>query len=273
MRRTISMFTLLATTGAGGLSEDERGVRDAVELYFKGQAMTLTALIVDDERLARVELRGLLVNHPEIEIAGEAQSADQAAALIAELRPDVVFLDVQMPGRSGFELLEEVDVPFRVVFVTAFDAHALRAFDVNALDYLLKPVNPARLAQTVARLVARPPEPSAEKPLALDDHLFLPGERAPRFVRVSAIACIRGADDYSEVILGESDSALVRRPLREWDARLPARFTRIHRTAIVNLDFVLRVERVSDDSLVVHLRGISTPVPLSRRHAARLKTF
>jgi len=230
----------------------------------------LRALIVDDERLARVELRGLLAAHPEIEIAGEAANADQAAAQIAELRPDVVFLDVQMPGRSGFELLGDLDAPFRVVFVTAFDEHALRAFEVNALDYLLKPVHPERLARTVARLLERPAEPTSE--LAPDDHLFLTGERAPRFVRVSSIVCIRGADDYTEVVLGERDSVLVRRPLREWDARLPAqRFARVHRTAIVNLDWVERVERVGGDSLQVILRGLSAPVPLSRRHAARLK--
>ena len=232
--------------------------------------MTLSAVIVDDERLARRELAHLLAAHPEIAIAGEADSVDDAAALVRAVDPDVVFLDIQMPKRSGFELLDAADVR-RVVFVTAHDVHAIRAFDVNALDYLLKPVHPARLAITVARLVgAADPAPSTTR-LESADHLFLSDGKAARFVRVHTIVCIRGAGDYAELVLDDGKQLLSPRPLREWETRLPAGFARVHRTAIVNLDRVERVERVGDESYRVVLRGLAEPVPMSRRHAARLR--
>lgn len=232
--------------------------------------MTLSALIVDDERLARRELATLLAAHREIAVAGEAGSVDDAAALVRALDPDVVFLDIQMPKRSGFELLDAADVR-RVVFVTAHDVHAIRAFEVNALDYLLKPVHPARLAITIARLVgtADPAPPTAR--LEPADHLFLSDGKAARFVRVRAILCIRGAGDYSELVLDDGKRVLSSRPLKEWEGRLPGGFARVHRTAIVNLDHVERVERISDDSFRVVVRGLAEPVPMSRRHAARLR--
>jgi two-component system LytT family response regulator len=230
----------------------------------------MSAIIVDDERLARRELAGMLKQHAQIAIAGEAASVDEAATLVRRLDPDVVFLDIQMPRRSGFELLEAADVR-RVVFVTAHDVHAIRAFDVNALDYLLKPVHPARLAVAIGRLLATapPPRPAADK-LEADDHLFLTEGRAARFVRVRAIVCIRGAGDYSDVVLNDKQ-LLSPRPLKEWEARLPSSFVRVHRTAIINLDHVERVERAGEDAFRVFLRGLPEPVPLSRRHAARLR--
>jgi two-component system LytT family response regulator len=232
--------------------------------------LTLRAVIVDDERLARRELAHLLAAHPEIAIAGEADSVDDATDLVRRLDPDVVFLDIQMPRRSGFELLDAADVR-RVVFVTAHDVHAIRAFDVNALDYLLKPVHPARLAVTVARLIdsADPAPPTTR--LESADHLFLNDGKASRFVQVKAIVCIRGAGDYAELVLDDGKRLLSPRPLREWETRLPAGFERVHRTAIVNLERVDRVERASDDSFRVVLRGLAEPVPMSRRHAARLR--
>lgn len=241
----------------------------------------LQAIIVDDERLARRELAGLLRAHPEISLAGEAASVDEAAQLVRRVDPDLVFLDIQMPKRSGFELLDAADVRGRIVFVTAHDVHAIRAFEVNALDYLLKPVHPARLALAIQRLAAtagaaRPPrpEPPAAATLELDDHLFLSEGRAARFVRVRAIVCIRGAGDYTEVALPDGKQLLSPRPLREWEARLPPQsFARVHRTAIVNLEQVERVERTTDDAFSVFMRGVAAPVPMSRRHAARLRSF
>jgi two-component system, LytTR family, response regulator len=240
-----------------------------------------TAILVDDERLARRELARLLTAHPELTIAGEAASVDEAAELVRRVDPDVVFLDIQMPKRSGFELLEAADVRGRIVFVTAHDVHALRAFEVNALDYLLKPVHPARLAVTIGRLLAAAPEGAAApaatatlEALQNDDHLFLSEGRAARFVRVRTIVCIRGAGDYSELVLADGKRILSPRPLKEWEARLPAQsFARVHRTAIVNLDHVESVQRLSEQTFHVVLRGLAEPVPLSRRHAARLRSF
>jgi two-component system, LytTR family, response regulator len=256
----------------------------------------LSALIVDDERLARRELRTLLDAHARsIAVVGEAASVREAARRVEALAPDVVFLDVQMPRQSGFELLDQVENTFRVVFVTAYDAYALRAFEVNALDYLLKPVHPDRLARTVGRLLApegdappdspRPdaPRPDAPRPeaepadeggrrLEPDDHLFLSFDRRARFVRVRAIVCVCGAGDYSEVVLEDGQRALVSRTLRQWEDRLPARaFVRIHRASIVNLDFVERVERSDDEAYAVFVRGVAEPLTMSRRQAARVK--
>ncbi len=119
----------------------------------------MKAILIDDERLARVELRRLLAAHPEIEIAGEAQNSSEAIGLIAEVSPDLLFLDIEMPGASGFDLLEQLDDVPQVVFTTAFDEYAIKAFEVNALDYLLKPISPARLAAALLRVVP-PPAPS-----------------------------------------------------------------------------------------------------------------
>jgi two-component system LytT family response regulator len=231
-----------------------------------------TSILVDDERLARRELARLLQAHPQISVVGQAASVDEAAALVTRLDPDVVFLDIQMPRRSGFELLDACEVRGQVVFVTAHDVHALRAFEVNALDYLLKPVHPARLTGETA---PEPPSPRGpvQARLQLDDHLFLHHGRAARFVRVRSIVCLRGADDYAEVVLEDGKQLLSPRPLREWEARLPEQtFVRIHRAAIVNLDHVERIEPSGDESFRVFVRGHAEPLPMSRRHAARLRS-
>jgi two-component system LytT family response regulator len=236
----------------------------------------LGVLLVDDERLARNELRTLLKPHPELEVVGEAADVEEAALRVAELDPDVLFLDVQMPGASGFDLLSRVEVRAQVVFVTAYDAHALRAFEINALDYLLKPVHPQRLRTTVERLLQHAGPRTgdgAARPLAVEDHLFLSGERRARFVQVGDIACVCSAGDYSELVTRDGQRYLMPRPLAEWEERLPERrFVRIHRGTIVNLACVERVETEPDEGFRVHVRGTDTPLPMSRRYAARLKT-
>src|SRR5262249_4194152 len=146
------------------------------------------ALIVDDERLARKELRSLLAEHTIIEVIGEAENAEQALLLIRSKEPDVVFFDIQMPGESGSNLLEKIEPAFKIICVTAFDAYAIRAFEVNALDYLLKPINPARLAQAIERLSAS--DNLAEQPvrkLEYDDRLFVESGERSHFLKISTI--------------------------------------------------------------------------------------
>jgi two-component system LytT family response regulator len=232
----------------------------------------LTALIVDDERLARADLRRMLAHHAEVEVVGEASDAEEAARRIAEVRPEVLFLDVQMPGGSGFDLLERVSGRFKVVFVTAYDEHAIRAFEVNALDYLLKPVTPERLERAVNRLLSRAGgDRSPTWRLAADDHLFVVTDRQARFVKVSSIFCIRAVGDYSQLTL-EGGRILVLKPLKEWEQRLPEkRFARIHRGTIVSLDHVERVERTREETFRVFVRGVPEPFPMSRRRAAVLR--
>ncbi|HEX6851699.1 MAG TPA: LytTR family DNA-binding domain-containing protein [Candidatus Polarisedimenticolaceae bacterium] len=231
----------------------------------------LRALIVDDEPLARAELRRLLACHPEIDVEAEAGDVAEAERAVAALDPDVVFLDIQMPGGTGFDLLERRRPRGRVIFVTAYDAHALRAFEVNALDYLLKPVNPERLADALSRLT-EPRGTGAPMRLAPDDHLWVAGERGARFVKVRDIAGITGAGDYTEVVTADGRRSLVLRPLKDWERRLPeGLFVRVHRGTIVNLERVDRIERDGEESWRVWLRGIDRAVPMSRRHAARLR--
>jgi len=236
-----------------------------------------TAIIVDDERLARRELRAMLEeSHASaVRVAGEAESVRVAAELVRTCDADVVFLDVQLAGESGLELLSLLDPSVAVVFVTAFDQYAVRAFEVNALDYLLKPVAPARLARAVDRLGApndgRAAESAGPK-LDYHDRLFLRLDDRMGFVKVADIVTIGSDGDYSVVRLTGGRTHRARKSLREWAARLPENgFVRVHRSTIVNLEFVERVEEWSHFSYRLYLRGVAEPATMSRRYAGQLK--
>jgi two-component system, LytTR family, response regulator len=233
------------------------------------------AVIVDDERLARRELRTLLENaHAEhIFVVGEADSVVDAERLVHATDADVVFLDIQLAGETGMDLLPLLGADVDVVFVTAFDEYTLRAFEVNAVDYLLKPVGPERLAMTVSRLAAAQPAPASREALSDEDRLFLRLGEQRAFVRVRDIMAIEAEGDGSRLILAPH---VARRPsgksLREWEQRLPDRqFVRIHRSTIMNLDYVERLESWSHASQRVYLRGLSEPLTISRRFGARLR--
>lgn len=233
----------------------------------------IRTLLIDDERLARTRLRTLLEPYDAIEIVGEADTLDSALQEIERLGPDLVFLDIQMPGGSGFDLLERTDRAFRVVFITSFDEYALRAFEINAVDYLLKPVSADRLSRTMARLLAAPDTAQGTKPqLGYQDHLFITADGRARFLKISAIVAITAAGAYSEVMTTEGQRVLLPKPLREWETRLPnTHFARIHRGAIVNLTYVDRMEKAFNYTYEVFLKGIAQPLTLSRRHAVRLR--
>lgn len=235
--------------------------------------MNWRAVIVDDERLARKELRSLLADHPTIEIVAEADSVKAAAPLIHTTNPDVIFLDIQMPGAPGFQLLEQIDPAIKVIFVTAFDAYAIRAFEVNALDYLLKPINPARLATAVARLTCSEVTPAALlRKLEYGDRLLLEIGGRAQFLKLDLLVCLRAAGDYSEVITTAGKPSLVLKSLKEWEERLPENyFARIHRSTIINLEYVERIEGHFNRSYQIHLRHWPEPLLVSRRYAAQLK--
>ena len=233
------------------------------------------ALIVDDERLARRELRTLLEEaHAEaIDIVGEADSVSSAARVAHATNADVVFLDIQLAGETGMDLLPLLSADVDVVFVTAHDEYTLRAFEVNALDYLLKPVAPERLGVTVRRLAAQQPPPPPRESFTYDDRLFLRLGDERAFVLVRDIMAIEAQGDASTLIVAPH---AVRKPsgksLREWEQRLPARqFVRIHRSTIVNLEHVERLERSSQASQLVYLRGLAEPLTMSRRFGAKLR--
>jgi two-component system LytT family response regulator len=242
----------------------------------------LKSIIVDDERLARKELRLLLKRFKEIAIVGEAGNLTEATRIIEAEKPDVVFLDIQLPGEIGFNLLERTGVPFKTIFVTAYDAYAQRAFEVNALDYLMKPVNPDRLKQTVEKLV----NAGAEKPLVdqvavrrrleFDDRLLVETGTRSFFLKINTISHIISSGDYTEVFTttegGGGQKFLIEKTVREWEERLPEKhFVRIHRCCIINLERVALVENWFNNSYQIYLQNIGEPFTVSRRYAAKLK--
>ena len=231
------------------------------------------AILVDDERLARKDLRSLLAEYPGVEVVGEADSVAAAAELIAETSPDIIFLDIQMPGESGFDLLERADIKSRVIFVTAFDEYAIRAFEVDAVDYLLKPVNPDRLCAAMERLEKEvvSAEPSKQR-LEIEDSLFLSVNSRLKFIKLRAIVYIQAAGDYSEIYLADGKKGLVQKKMGEWEERLPAsHFCRIHRSTIINMDCIDRVEEWFSNSHRVYLKGVEAPLVMSRNYASLLK--
>lgn len=233
-----------------------------------------TAILVDDERLARKELRSMLVEHELIDVVGEAETVAQAAELVHAKNPDLLFLDIQLPGETGFDLLEKISRACKIIFVTAFDAYAIRAFEVNALDYLLKPINPARLAQAIERLTIHDSAPASPvRALEYEDRLFIEVDERSRFLKVSDIIVISAMGDYSQIFSCDGEKSLVLKSLRDWEERLPAKhFTRIHRSTIINVDYVERVENWFNRSYRIHIRQMAEPLVMSRRYAARFKT-
>jgi two-component system LytT family response regulator len=233
----------------------------------------IRALIVDDERLARKDLRSLLVEHQNIEIVGEADNVGTAVELIKKSEPDLVFLDIQMPGESGFDLLEKLDISARIIFVTAFDEYAIKAFEVDAIDYLLKPVSPERLRTALERAQKGSVLlPEAKGKLKFEDTMFLMLNTNLKFIRVNNIVCIQAAGDYSELFLSDMKKGLVQKSMMEWEERLPENhFCRIHRATIINLDHLLRIEEWFNNSYQVFLKGIEAPFSMSRRYVSKLK--
>ncbi|MFH0778704.1 MAG: response regulator [Candidatus Eisenbacteria bacterium] len=231
------------------------------------------ALIVDDERLARKELSSLLQNHENVQIVGEAESVKAAVEAARRLKPDVIFLDIQMPGHSGFEVLEQLEATPHIVFVTAYDEYALRAFDVNALDYLLKPVNPARLAKAITRIEsAEEAKPSVVRKLTYPDVLFIRVGNCMKFLKISDIVYVKAAGDYSEVATSSGKTELVSKTMGEWEERLPDKnFCRIHRSAIINMEYVDRLEELPNYKYEVYMKNVKRPLEVSRRCAAMLK--
>jgi two-component system LytT family response regulator len=233
----------------------------------------LNVLVIDDERLARKDLISLLSVYDNITVAGEADDVPSAVKAIERLNPDVIFLDIQMPGDSGFDLLEKTDVEAQIIFVTAYDEYAIRAFEVNALDYLLKPVNPDRLEKALEKLESREQYPwTKTRAVNYEDRLFLMLGRHFKFLKINTILTITAAGDYSEVLTYEGTKGLTLKSMKEWETRLPAQhFIRIHRSSIINMEFIDRVEEWFNYSFKVYLKGVEEPYVISRRYATRLK--
>jgi two-component system, LytTR family, response regulator len=235
----------------------------------------MRALIVDDERLARKELVKLLEEHPMVEIVGEAANADEAFTMINDLNPDLLFLDIQMPGKTGFQLLEMLDSVPWVVFTTAYDEFALKAFEVNALDYLLKPIQPERLSETIAKLAEKERANNVaikgpEKKLGLNDQVFVKDGDRCWFVSLANVRLFESDGNYIKVYF-DANRPMIHKSLNALDEKLDERaFFRASRKHIVNLSWVEGIEPWFNGGLMVRLRG-GDKVEVSRRQAAKFK--
>ena len=240
----------------------------------------MKAIIVDDERLARNELKRLLENFPSIEVIGEAANTDEASQLIEELQPDVVFLDIQMPGKTGFEWLEEWDgfLP-EIIFTTAFDEYALKAFEVNALDYVLKPIELARLSESIQKLESRFQRPaSTEKSVTANhvlggnDQIFVKDGENCWFVRLDRVRLCESMGNYVRLFF-DDQKPLVLKSLNSLEERLdPKLFFRCNRKHIVNLNFIEKIEPWFSGGLQVTLKGEKAEkIEISRRQSIRFK--
>jgi two-component system, LytTR family, response regulator len=238
--------------------------------------INLKAIIVDDERLARVNLRKLLEPHPEIEIAGEAGSCQSAIDLINMYNPQLIFLDIQLSGETGFHLLEMIDSSIKIIFVTAYDEYAMRAFEVNAIDYLLKPVNPERLKRSIERVINKEKTQKSEaKNYEYSDSIYVRlNNYASRFIKISSITFIEPIGNYSKIVTVEGKHCLVLKTLKQWQEELPdTNFVRIHRSSIVNIEHVDHIEKKSKTRHIAFLKNISEPLEVSRRYAKKLKSL
>lgn len=239
----------------------------------------MKALIIDDERLARRELKSLLNKFHEIEIIDECSNAEEAITAIENHHPDLIFLDIQMPGKNGFELLNELDRVPKVIFVTAYDDYAIKAFEVNALDYLLKPVNPDRLEEAINKLMKNRSEPVLvkEEPtdglrgkLTEEDQIFLKDGEKCWFVSLKDVRMFESEGNYVRVYFNEF-RPLILKSLNALEDRLDNKvFFRANRKFIINLKFVANIENWFNGGLQAHLKT-GEKVEISRRQAARFK--
>jgi two-component system, LytTR family, response regulator len=232
----------------------------------------MKAIIIDDERLARQELKNLLAEYKDVEIIAECASAADGKQKIEELKPDVVFLDINMPGKTGLELVEEISALPDVVFVTAYDEHAIRAFELNAFDYLLKPVQPQRLAETIKKLSLKEGSTGKENTSLLTDtdQVFIKDGEKCWLIKVNDIRLFESEGNYVRVYF-DSFKPLILRSLNNLEQRLSEKtFFRASRKHIINLDYIASIETWFNGGLMVKMKD-QKEIEISRRQAVRLK--
>ena len=239
--------------------------------------MPITAIIIDDERLARNELKKLLEQHSEIQIIDEASGVDEGVEKIELARPDLIFLDIQMPGKTGFDLLGELEKAPKVIFTTAFDEFALKAFEVNALDYLLKPIDPNRLSDAIQKLQtelaleqASLLGGSVRGPLTEADQVFVKDGEKCWFVKLAEIRLFESVGNYAKVYFS-THKPLILKSLNALEDRLDEHvFFRANRKHIINLHWIEKIEPYFNGGLLVELKG-GEKIEISRRQTVKFK--
>lgn len=239
--------------------------------------MPVTAIIIDDERLARNELKKLLEQYPEIQIIDEASGVDEGVEKIELARPDLIFLDIQMPGKTGFDLLGALEKAPKVIFTTAFDEFALKAFEVNALDYLLKPIDPNRLSDAIQKLQtelaleqASLLGGSVRGPLTEADQVFVKDGEKCWFVKLAEIRLFESVGNYAKVYFS-THKPLILKSLNALEDRLDEHvFFRANRKHIINLHWIEKIEPYFNGGLLVELKG-GEKIEISRRQTVKFK--
>lgn len=232
---------------------------------------TIKTIIVEDSRLARNELRELIKQHPEIEVIAEAENADQGYELIKKLVPQLIFLDINMPGKDGFQLLEMLDEVPMVVFTTAFDEYAIRSFEYNALDYLLKPINDKRFADAVEKVKAKLQVLQSPQGLLTEQsQIFIKEGEKCWLVRVADIQLCEIVGNYTRVYFN-GNRPLIYKSLNQIEERLPQHlFFRANRQQIINLQFIQSVENALSGKLAAIMQN-GMEVEISRRQSVLFK--
>jgi two-component system, LytTR family, response regulator len=240
---------------------------------------TLRTLIIDDERLAREELKSLLKQYDEIDIIGEAKNGEEGILLIKDVKPDLIFLDISMPGMTGFEMLKQLEEIPKVIFVTAYDEFALKAFEINALDYILKPVDPIRLKESVKKINQKEEDfisklegqtSRKDRQLTLSDSVFIKDGEKTWFIELNRIRMLESDGNYVKVYF-DGYRPLLLRSLNSFEERLdPEYFFRANRKFIINLKWISTIENWFNGGLMVELKD-GEKVEISRRQAIRFK--
>ncbi len=236
---------------------------------------TYRSLIIDDERLARVTLKDMLADYPGIEIIGEAESVAQSIPLIINLDPHLLFLDIQLTDGTGFDLLNKISYSGKVIFITAYDEFAIRAFEVNAIHYLLKPVSHKSLKEAIDRLQSAGPEkePGNLINFKFTDRVLVNCGSLLNFIKISSIAIITASGDYSLVRTSDGKEFVDSKTMSEWEERLPENhFLRINRSTIINFDAIEKTEQKSVHLILINVRGINKPFRISRLYYKKIRT-
>ncbi|OFY70755.1 MAG: hypothetical protein A2Y71_15485 [Bacteroidetes bacterium RBG_13_42_15] len=231
-------------------------------------------MIIDDERLARVTLSDMLADYPGIQIIGEAESVAGSADLITRLDPDLLFLDIQLSDGTGFDLLNKVSYSGKIIFITAYDEFAIRAFEVNAIHYLMKPISHRQLSEAVSRLESKGSgkESTQTTNYKHTDRLLVSCGNILSFIKIASIMTITAAGDYTLIRAADGKEFIDSKTMSEWENRLPGNhFLRINRSTIINFDAIEKTEEVSVNLVLISVKGISQPFRISRLYYKKIR--
>ncbi len=232
----------------------------------------MKAIVVEDSRVAREGLVRMLHQFPELALVGEADHPQSALQLINEHHPDVIFLDIHMPGESGFDLLEKLDYTPRIVFTTAYSEYAIRSFDYHAVDYLLKPISQQRLAVAIEKLFAQPATSALQPSLDINSQIFVKDDDHCHLVPLASIRYIESCKNYVRIYF-KDQKAFIKKPLNQVEERLPTRhFFRANRQFVVNLQAIVAIEEAISDGFLLTMDD-GKQIEVSRRNALSLKNL